>query len=116
MLPLEKSLAMQMKAKKIIPGMTQLLSKRPDMFSLGVWPGYYSRAKGCTVWDLDGNEYTDMSISGIGANILGYADDEVDEAVIEAIHRGSSSSLNCPEEVELAELLCELHPWASMAS
>ncbi|MGI6784708.1 MAG: aminotransferase class III-fold pyridoxal phosphate-dependent enzyme [Aminivibrio sp.] len=115
MLPLEKSLAMQMKAKKIIPGMTQLLSKRPDMFSLGVWPGYYSRAKGCTVWDLDGNEYTDMSISGIGANILGYADDEVDEAVIEAIHRGSSSSLNCPEEVELAELLCELHPWASMA-
>ena len=115
MLPLEKSLAMQMKAKELIPGMTQLLSKRPDMFSLGVWPGYYSRAKGCTVWDLDGNEYTDMSISGIGANILGYADDEVDDAVIEAIRRGSSSSLNCAEEVELAELLCELHPWASMA-
>lgn len=115
MLPLEKSLAMQMKAKELIPGMTQLLSKRPDMFSLGVWPGYYSRAKGCTVWDLDGNEYTDMSISGIGANILGYADDEVDDAVVEAIRRGSSSSLNCTEEVELAELLCELHPWASMA-
>ena len=106
---------MQRKAKEFIPGMTQLLSKRPDMFSLGVWPGYYSRAKGCIIWDLDGNEYTDMSISGIGANILGYADDEVDDMVVEAIRNGSSSSLNCAEEVELAELLCELHPWASMA-
>lgn len=112
---IEKSLAMQKKASAFIPGMTQLLSKRPDMFSYGVWPGYYSRAEGCTVWDLDGNRYTDMSIAGIGANILGYAVPEVDDAVRRAISAGSSSSLNCPEEVELAELLCELHPWAHMA-
>ncbi len=89
-----KSLEMQERAKKIIPGMTQLLSKRPDMFSLGVWPGYYSKAKGVEVWDLDGNRYVDMSISGIGANILGYADPDVDAAVIEAIRKGVSSSLN----------------------
>ena len=72
---------MQERAKRWIPGMTQLLSKRPDMFSLGVWPGYYSRAKGARVWDLDGNEYIDMSISGIGACVLGYADPDVDDAV-----------------------------------
>ncbi|PIE54679.1 MAG: aminotransferase class III [Dethiosulfovibrio peptidovorans] len=112
---IEKSLAMQDRAKRRIPGMTQLLSKRPDMFSLGVWPGYYQKAKGCLVWDLDGNRYVDMSISGIGANVLGYCDDDVDAAVIEAIRQGSSSSLNCPEEVALADLLCELHPWADMA-
>lgn len=112
---IEKSLAMQKKAAALIPGMTQLLSKRPDMFSYGAWPGYYSRAEGCTVWDLDGNRYTDMSIAGIGANIPGYAVPEVDDAVRRAIAAGSSSSLNCPEEVELAELLCELHPWAHMA-
>lgn len=112
---MHRSLAAQERAKRVIPGMTQLLSKRPDMFSLGVWPGYYDKAKGCTVWDLDGNEYIDMSISGIGANVLGYADDDVDEAVVGAIRNGSSSSLNCLEEVELAELLCELHPWAGMA-
>ncbi|MDT8375578.1 MAG: aminotransferase class III-fold pyridoxal phosphate-dependent enzyme [Mariprofundaceae bacterium] len=112
---LSKSLAMQEKAKKLIPGMTQLLSKRPDMFSQGVWPGYYQKAKGAEVWDLDGNRYVDMSIGGIGATILGYADDDVDQAVIEAIHNGVASSLNCVEEVELAELLCELHPWAEMA-
>lgn len=112
---IEKSLAMQERAKRRIPGMTQLLSKRPDRFSQGVWPGYYSRAKGARVWDLDGNEYLDMSIGGIGATILGYADPDVDAAVVEAIGRGVASSLNCPEEVELAELLCGLHPWAGMA-
>lgn len=106
---------MQRKAKQFIPGMSQLLSKRPDMFSLGVWPGYYSKAEGAKVWDLDGNEYIDMSIGGIGANVLGYADPDVNAAVMEAVKSGSSSSLNCPEEVELAEELCRLHPWAEMA-
>jgi glutamate-1-semialdehyde 2,1-aminomutase len=112
---LNKSLAMQQKAKELIPGMTQLLSKRPDMFSQGVWPGYYQKAKGAEVWDLDGNKYVDMSIGGIGATVLGYADDDVDNAVIEAIRGGVASSLNCPEEVELAEVLCQIHPWADMA-
>ncbi len=111
---LHKSLSLQERAKKRIPGMSQLLSKSPYMFSYGVWPGYFSKAKGCEVWDLDGNRYIDMSISGIGANILGYADPDVDEAVKKAIDRGISSSLNCPEEVELADLLCEIHPWAEM--
>lgn len=105
---------MQERAKQRIPGMTQLLSKRPDMFAPEVWPGYYKKAKGVEVWDLDNNHYIDMSISGIGANILGYADPDVDAAVRSAIENGSSSSLNCPEEVELAELLCEIHPWAEM--
>jgi len=105
---------MQKRAQRLIPGMTQLLSKRPDMFAPGIWPGYFSRAKGVQVWDLDGNCYVDMSISGIGANVLGYGDPDVDKAVLSAIDAGISSSLNCPEEVELAELLCDLHPWADM--
>jgi glutamate-1-semialdehyde 2,1-aminomutase len=111
-LNLEKSLALQEHAKDRIPGLSQLLSKRPDFYSYGVWPGYFSKAKGVEVWDLDGNRYIDMSIGGIGANVLGYADPDVDQAVREAINNGTSSSLNCPEEVELADLLCELHPWA----
>ena len=102
------------KAKKLIPGGTQLLSKRPEMFAPDIWPAYYSKAKGSRVWDMDGIEYIDMSIMGIGANILGYADDDVDNAVCQAIKKGVSSSLNCPEEVELAELLIKLHPWAEM--
>ena len=74
-------------AKKIIPGGTQLLSKRPEMFLPDLWPAYYSRAKGCRIWDLDGKEYIDVSYMGIGSNVLGYANDEVDTAAKEAIDR-----------------------------
>jgi glutamate-1-semialdehyde aminotransferase len=102
------------KAKTRIPGGTQLLSKRPEMFLPENWPAYYSRAKGAQVWDLDGNMYYDMSYNGIAACVLGAADPEVEEAVIAAVRAGSMSTLNPPEEVELADLLCELHPWADM--
>ena len=102
------------KAKKLIPGGTQLLSKRPEMFAPDVWPAYYSKAKGCRVWDLDSNKYIDISIMGIGANILGYADPDIDNAVIRVIKNSVSSSLELSEEVELAELLTDIHPWAKM--
>ena len=99
-------------ARKIIPGGTQLLSKRPEMFLPELWPAYYSRAKGCKIWDLDGREYIDVSYMGIGANVLGYANDEVDAAAKEAIENGGMSTLNAPEEVYLAKELIKLHPWA----
>lgn len=102
------------KAKGMIPGGTQLLSKRPEMWLPDLWPAYYSRAKGCEVWDLDGNHYYDMSIMGVGANVLGYAFDEVDNAAKAAIDQGGMCTLNAPEEVILAEKLLELHPWARM--
>ena len=103
------------RAKKIIPGGNMLLSKRPEMFLPNEWPTYYSKAKGCKVWDLDGNEYIDMSIMGIGTNILGYGHPEVDQAVSKTVQRGNMSTLNCPEEVYLAEKLIELHEWSDMA-
>lgn len=102
------------KAKHLIPGGTMLLSKRPEMFLPEQWPSYFSKAKGCKVWDLDGKEYTDVSIMGIGTNILGYGHAEVDEAVLRTVKAGNSSTFNCPEEVELAEKLIELNPWAGM--
>ncbi len=111
----KKSLELQRKAVKLIPGMTQLLSKRPDRYSRGVWPTYFKEAKGIEVVDLDDNRYLDFSIGGIGATVLGYADDDVNDAVISAINKGSASTLNCYEEVQLAEKLLELHPWADMA-
>lgn len=99
-------------AKKIIPGGTQLLSKRPEMFLPDLWPAYYSRAKGCEVWDLDGNHYYDVSLMGVGACVHGYANDEIDEAAKKAIDKGSMCTLNAPEEVELAQTMIRLHPWA----
>ena len=102
------------KAKSIIPGGTMLLSKRPEMFLPDNWPSYFSEAKGCKVWDLDGTELIDMSIMGIGTNSLGYGNDEVDSAVVNTVKKGNMSSLNCPEEVYLAEKLIEMNPWADM--
>jgi glutamate-1-semialdehyde 2,1-aminomutase len=103
------------RAKQIIPGGNMLLSKRAEMFLPDQWPAYFSKTKGCKVWDLDGNEYIDMSIMGIGTNILGYSNQEVDDAVRKTIDAGNMSTFNCPEEVYLAEKLIEIHPWAQMA-
>ena len=102
------------RAKHVIPGGNMLLSKRAEMFLPEQWPAYFSKAKGCKVWDLDGNEYTDMCIMGIGTNTLGYGHPEVDEAVRKTVEAGNMSTLNCPEEVYLAEKLVEIHPWAEM--
>ena len=103
------------RAKKLIPGGTQLLSKRSEMFLPDGWPSYYAKAKGVNVWDLDGNRYIDMSLMGVGSCILGYADPDVNRAVKRAIDAGSMNTLNSPEDVELAEVLLGLHPWAGMA-
>jgi glutamate-1-semialdehyde 2,1-aminomutase len=103
------------RAKKVIPGGNMLLSKRPEMFLPEKWPSYFSKAKGCKVWDLDGKEYIDMSIMGVGTNILGYGHPEVDEAVTKSVKDGNMSTFNCPEEVLLAEKLIDLHPWSDMA-
>lgn len=102
------------KAKKIIPGGTMLLSKRPEMFLPDYWPSYYAKAKGCEIWDLDNKKYYDCSIMGIGTNTLGYGNSEVDKAVKRTLRSGNMSTLNCPEEVYLAEKLIEINPWAQM--
>jgi glutamate-1-semialdehyde 2,1-aminomutase len=103
------------RAKAVIPGGNMLLSKRAEMFLPDQWPAYFSKAKGCQVWDMDGNRYTDMCIMGIGTNILGYGHEEVDAAVRQTVDAGNMSTFNCPEEVYLAEKLVEIHPWADMA-
>jgi glutamate-1-semialdehyde 2,1-aminomutase len=102
------------RARQVIPGGNMLLSKRAEMFLPDQWPAYFSKAKGCRVWDLDGREYIDMSIMGIGTNTLGYGHPEVDAAVRQTIDSGNMSTWNCPEEVYLAEKLVAMNPWAGM--
>jgi len=100
------------RAVKSIPGGNGLLSKRPDRYAPDIWPAYFSRAKGCEIWDLDRNKYIDMAQMGIGSAILGYANEELNAAVKDAIADGVSATLNAPEEVYLAEKLLELNPFA----
>lgn len=110
-----KTQAAYNRAREIIPGGTQLLSKRPEMYAPERWPAYYREARGCEVTDLDGRRYTDMTTSGIGSCLLGYADPDVTDAVVRRVQLGAMCTLNPVEEVELAELLIELHPWAERA-
>ena len=109
---LSKGSKLWKRAKNIIPGVNMLLSKRSELFLPNIWPAYFSKAKGCNIWDLDKKKYLDMSLMGVGTNILGYGNDEVDNQVKLIIKKGNMSTLNCPEEVELAEKLINLHEWA----
>ena len=111
---LDKGGKLWSRAKRVIPGGNMLLSKRAELFLPEQWPVYFSKAKGCKVWDLDGKEYIDMSIMGVGTNTLGYGHSEIDDAVRKVVDAGNMSTLNCPEEVILAEKLIELHPWSDM--
>ncbi len=99
-------------AKTKISCGTGLLSKRAHLFDPQTWPSYFSRAKGSDIWDLDGKRYTDFT-GGVGAILLGHADDEVNAAVKRRVNLGSYATLASPDEVKLADELLNLHPWAS---
>jgi glutamate-1-semialdehyde 2,1-aminomutase len=99
-------------AKRLIPGGVQLASKRPEQYAPDKWPAYFSEARGCEVFDLDGRRYLDFATSGIGSCLLGYAHPGVTAAVLRRVQLGSMSTLNSPEEVALAHLLLGMHPWA----
>ena len=107
-----KSQALWRHAQHVMLGGVSLLSKKPERFLRTGWPAYFTKARGIEVWDLDGNHYIDFSYMGVGPNLLGYADPDVDAAVKKIIDAGNQSTLNSPEEVELADLLLKLHPWA----
>ena len=108
-----RSLEIYERARALIPGTTQLISRRPTRAALGVSPIYAERAKGCRIWDVDGNEYIDWT-SAVGPVILGYADDVVDDAVRAQIARGAIYSIVQEAAVELAEELVRIVPSAEM--
>ena len=106
---------MWQRAKNIIPGGTMLFSKNPDLFLPDKWPTYFTKTKGCRVWDLDNIPYDDISFMGVGTNILGYNHLDIEKKVKRVITSGNMSTLNSVEEVLLAEKLISLHPWSEMA-
>ena len=104
---------LQKHASKIIPGISQLFGKKPELYLPGgKWPTYYSKAKGINVWGLDKKKYLDFTMVGIGTSVLGYSDPTITKAAIKAIKASPMATLNAPEDVELAELLLKIHPWA----
>ena len=103
---------MRERSLKAIPGGNSLLSKRSEMFSPSKWPGFFSNAKGIIVEDLDENKYIDFSHFSVGTCTLGYSNELINKPVKDIIDKGTMSTLNCPEEVLLAEKLISMHHWA----
>jgi glutamate-1-semialdehyde 2,1-aminomutase len=103
--------ALWQRARAVIAGGTGLMSKRAEMFDARGWPAYFSRCAGAEVWDLEGRRHLDFT-GGVGAVLLGYADPEVTAAVRRRLSLGTYCTLVNPQEVELAEQLLALHPWA----
>ncbi len=108
-----KSDKLYKKAKKLIPGGVSLFSKRPENILPKLWPTYFLKTNGLNVWDLNKRKYEDFFFS-VGQNILGYNNKHVDRVVKKICNSGTMSSLNCSEEVFLAEKLTEMHPWSDM--
>lgn len=109
----QRSLDLYAKAGRLIPGRTQLISRRASSFAHPISPIYAAHVKGSRFTDVDGNEYIDW-VNAVTAIILGHADDVVDAAVKEQIDKGSLYSLNSPLEIELAEILVDTIPSAEM--
>ena len=103
------------KAKNIMPGGTMLFSKNPDLYLPKKWPAYFSKAKKCSIWDLNGTKHDDVFLMGVGTNVLGYANKKNDEKVKKVISSGNMSSLNSVDEINLAEKIIDIHPWSEMA-
>ena len=101
------------RATGLIPGYTQTLAKGPGQHVAGVAPKYLQRGKGSHVWDVDGNEFIDLSMA-IGPLSLGYAYEPVDRAIRAQLEDGITFSLMHPLEVEVAELVRDAVPNAEM--
>ena len=89
-----------------------LFSKKSELFLPKYWPAYYKKTKGCEITDLNGNKYYDLSLMGVGTNILGYSNKQVDKKVMQVVKSGNMSTLNNPDEVTLAEMLLDINKWA----
>lgn len=112
-LKLDRSMAILVQARKLVPGVTQSLMKRPEMFCLGSFPVYLAGGQGALVRDVDGNEFIDY-ITGLGANTLGHNHPKLVAALHARIGDGLLHSLPTELEVDAARELVEMIPGAEM--
>jgi glutamate-1-semialdehyde 2,1-aminomutase/spore coat polysaccharide biosynthesis protein SpsF len=108
---LRRSSELLARARELIPGASQTLSKGPTQWVQGVAPNYMERAEGAHVWDVDGNRYLDFPMA-LGPVLLGHRHPAVEQAILEQLRSGITFSLPHPIEIEVAERIVELVPGA----
>ncbi len=113
-LNLTKSVELFEEAKTLVPGGV-LGARKPGDFIMGEYPIFLEYGKGCRLTDVDGNEFIDF-LCGYGPIILGYREDEVDDAVVKQIkEKGFCFSLTQRYQNELAKKLKEIVPSAELS-
>ncbi|MHB8110660.1 MAG: aspartate aminotransferase family protein [Syntrophorhabdaceae bacterium] len=113
-LNITKSLALFEEAKKLVPGGV-LGARKPGDFIMGEYPIFLEYGKGCRLIDVDGNEFIDY-LCGYGPIILGYREDEVDDAVFRQVKdKGFCFTLTQPYQNELAKKINDLIPSAELS-
>ena len=99
------------KAKKRIPGGVNSPVRAGQ--AVGIDPPFISKANGCVIWDVDGNEYIDYVCSW-GPMILGHAHPEIVNALEERVKLGTSYGAPTELEVEMADIIVEMVPSIEM--
>lgn len=112
-LDISRSLALLERARRVIPGASQTVSKSPAQWAQGAAPVFVARGQGPFLWDVDGNRYYDMVLA-LGPAMLGYAHPAVNHAITEALADGITFTLPHPLEVEVAERIARHVPGAEM--
>ncbi len=103
-------MAMHRRAQNCIAHGALTNSKRPSAFVMGVYPTHMARGQGCWLWDHKGNRYLDF-ITGLGTNIIGYANTQVNAAISAQMNHGASLSLGTHVEIETAEMVKAMFPF-----
>jgi glutamate-1-semialdehyde aminotransferase len=113
-LNITKSLELFQEATELIPGGV-LGARKPVDFIEGEYPIFLESGKGCRLTDVDGNEFIDF-LCGYGPIILGYREEEVDDAVYKQIReKGFCFTLTQKYQNLLARKLTELVPCSELS-
>jgi glutamate-1-semialdehyde aminotransferase len=113
-LNITKSLELFEEAKGLVPGGV-LGARKPSDFIEGEYPIFLDTGQGCRLIDVDGNEFVDY-LCGYGPIILGYREDEVDDAVFKQVReKGFCFTLTQRYQNDLAKQLRELVPCSEMS-
>ncbi len=107
------------RATKVIPtGIYGHLGPANGCFiPTNAYPFYNSHAKGAYFWDLDGNRFIDY-MCAYGPNVLGYNDEDVNEAVRKQMEKGDVVTSPSTKMIDFAEILVdtvEMADWAIFA-
>lgn len=101
---------LQDKANELIAQGALTNSKRPETFVKGVYPTHLKNGRDACVWDYEGKKYYDF-ICGLGSNLLGYANEDIGQAIRDRLMGGITLSLGTEEELICAEKLVNIFPF-----